>query len=150
MDEDDESVAFETARYPPADITPTEFEHFVVQTLESTDSLIENLVVTLHDKLMGAGGEYDFDGTVTFSWGGMEFLVLVEAKHHKNPVKRELVQVLHAKLHDVRAQKAVMIATAPFQRGALAYAKTYRIALATRLPKDASRSTPSRLTIRRR
>jgi hypothetical protein len=87
--------------------------------------------VTLHDKVQGTDGQYDFDATVRFSVGGMEFLVLVEAKRHKNPVKRELVQILHAKLHSVGAQKAAMISTAPYQRGALEYAKTHGIALAT-------------------
>jgi hypothetical protein len=56
---------------------------------------------------------------------------LVEAKRHKNPIKRELVQVLHAKLRSVGAQKAVMIATSPYQRGALEYAKTHGMALVT-------------------
>ncbi len=53
----------------------------------------------------------------------MDFVVLVEAKRHKNPVKRELVQVLRDKLADVGAHTAAMIATAPYQLGALDYAK---------------------------
>lgn len=61
----------------------------------------------------------------------MAFLVLVEAKRHANPIKRELVQVLHDKRQSVGAQKAAMIATAPYQRGALDYAKTHGITLAT-------------------
>jgi hypothetical protein len=128
---DDRSLASVTARYPAAEITPAEFEDFVVEVLESTDNLVEDLVVTLHDKIIGAGGEYDFDATVRFGWGGMDLVVLVEAKRHKNPVKRDLVQVLHAKLADVRAHKAAMISTAPYQSGALDYAKEYGIALAT-------------------
>jgi hypothetical protein len=28
----------------------------------------------------------------------MEFLVLVEAKHHRHPIKREVVQVLESKI----------------------------------------------------
>ncbi len=80
---------------------------------------------------MGVDGEYDFDATVRFSMGGMNFLVLAEAKRHKNPVKRELVQVLNDKLRSVGAQKAVMISTAPYQSGALEYAKVHGIALVT-------------------
>lgn len=128
---DADEVAFETAHYPTADITPGEFEQFVVELLESVRPLVEALEVTLHDKLQGADGLYDFDATVRFGLGGMRFLVLIEAKRHNNPIKRELVQVLHDKLRSVGAQKAAMIATTPYQRGALEYAKKHGIALAT-------------------
>lgn len=124
-------IAYETARYPPAHITPAEFEHFVIELLGSVRPLVDAFEVKLHDKVQGVDGLYDFDATVKFKLGGMQFLVLIEAKRHSNPIKRELVQVLHDKLRSVGAQKAAMIATAPFQRGALEYAKTNGIALAT-------------------
>jgi len=127
---DDQSVARATAHYPAAEITPAEFEQFVVDLLESASTAVDALRVTLHDKIQGTDGLYDFDATVRFRMVGMDFLVLVEAKRHKNPVKRELVQV-HDKLRSVGAQKAAMIATAPYQSGALDYAKTHGIALAT-------------------
>jgi hypothetical protein len=127
----DQEIARETAHYPAAKITPAEFEQFVVELLESVEPLVESLEVTLHDKIEGIDGVYDFDATVKFVLAGMRFLVLVEAKRHKNPIKRELVQVLHDKLRSVGAQKAAMIATAPYQRGALDYAKTHGVALAT-------------------
>lgn len=128
---DTEQVASETAHYLSADITPAEFEQFAVDLFESVRPLVEGLEVTVHDKIQGADGRYDFDATVRFGFGGMQFLVLVEAKRHKNPIKRELVQVLHDKLRSVGAQKAAMISTSPYQRGALEYAKTHGIALAT-------------------
>jgi hypothetical protein len=55
--------------------------------------------------------------------------VVIEAKYHKNPIKRELVQVLHSKVQSVGAHKGVLVATAPFQRGALDFAKAHGIAL---------------------
>jgi hypothetical protein len=128
---DAREVAFETARYPAADITPAEFEQFVVDLLESVSAVVDGLEVTLHEKIEGADGLYDFDATVRFGFGGMRFLVLIEAKRHTSPIKRELVQVLHDKLRSVGAHKAAMIATAPYQRGALEYAKKHGIALAT-------------------
>jgi hypothetical protein len=97
----------------------------------STTDFVDDLQVTLHEKIEGADGEYNFDATVRFRFGGMDFLVLVEAKRHTNPIKRELVQVLHSKLQSVGAQKAAMISTAPYQRGALKYAMAHGIALAT-------------------
>lgn len=128
---DRRKVAIETARYPQADITPAEFEQFVVELLESVNPSVDDLKVILHDKIPGVDGLYDFDATVRFGLGGMRFIVLIEAKRHKNPIKRELVQVLHDKVRSVGAQKAAMIATAPYQRGALEYAKRHGIALAT-------------------
>lgn len=130
MDRDLETDAV-TTRYPTADISPSEFERFVAELFESTAPIVRDQTVTLHEKVTGADGTYDFDATVRFNLQGMDFLVIVEAKLHKNPIKRELVQVLHAKLRSVGAQKAAMISTAPYQRGALEYAKSHGIALAT-------------------
>jgi hypothetical protein len=128
---DARDVASETAHYPAAEITPAEFEQFVVELLESVSPSVDALEVKLHNKIQGVDGLYDFDATVRFELRGMRFLVLIEAKRHNNPIKRELVQVLHDKLRSVGAQKAAMIATAPYQSGAVEYAKTHGIALAT-------------------
>ena len=59
---------------------------------------------------------------------GADFLILFECKRHATPVKREHVQVLHAKLASVGAQKGVVVAAAGFQRGALEYARAHGIA----------------------
>jgi hypothetical protein len=128
---DESDVARPTAHYPPADITPAEFEEFVVQLLGAVAPGIDHLVVTLHDKVTAADGTHDFDATVRFMVAGMQFLVIVEAKRHKNPVKRELVQVLHQKVLSVGAHKGLMVSTAPYQRGALEFAVAHGIALAT-------------------
>jgi hypothetical protein len=127
----DNSIARPTAYYPPADITPGEFEEFVAQLLGSANSLVEDLTVTLHEKVEGFDGAYDFDATVRYHLAGMSFLVLVEAKRHKNPIKRELVQVLHHKVQSVGGHKGIMISTAPYQIGALKFARVHGIALVT-------------------
>ncbi|MFF3373813.1 restriction endonuclease [Streptomyces sp. NPDC002680] len=132
MSEDDSRVARPTALYPQPEITPSEFEKFVAhQLLGSADSKVNDLVVTLHEKIVGTDGVYDFDATVRYRFAGMSFLVLVEAKLHKNPIKRELVQVLHQKVQSVGAHKGVMVSTAPYQTGALQFAKVHGIALVT-------------------
>lgn len=120
-----------TAQYPPADITPAEFEAFVTTLFESAQETVQALVVQLHERITGVDGTYDFDGTARYEMAGMEFLVLIEGKRHKNPIKRELVQVLHSKLQSVGAHKAVMVSTAPYQSGALEFALTHGIALVT-------------------
>ncbi len=133
MNMPDDSIAPATARYEPAQLSPAEFEQFVASLFESlagTRALSE-LRVENHEVIRGVDGAYDFDATVRFDVAGMGFLVLVEAKCHRNPIKRELVQVLHQKLQSVGAQKAVLVSTAPFQSGALEFALAHGIALVT-------------------
>ena len=120
-----------TARFPAADISAAQFEDFVTKLFESAAPLVENLRITPHEKIEAPDGTYDFDATIRYELGGMSFLVLVEAKHHRNSIKRELVQILHEKLQSTGAHKAVMVSTAPYQRGAVAFAKVHGIALAT-------------------
>jgi hypothetical protein len=129
-DQGDEKVDRWIARHPPAeDISPAEFERFVVDLLRSGSPGLEGYRVQAHEVIEGVDGSYDFDATVRFSVLGMDYLVLVEDKRHAHPIKRELVQALHQKLQSVGAQKAVMISTSPFQRGAIEFAKTHGIAL---------------------
>jgi hypothetical protein len=116
-------------RYPPADITPDEFEQFVADVLGAGAPGLEGYRVAPHEVLEGVDGTYDFDATVRFSYLGADFLVVVEAKRHANAIKRELVQVLHSKMRSVGAQKAILVSTAAFQRGAIDFAKAHGIAL---------------------
>ncbi len=110
-------------------MSPYEFEGFVAGLLGCLATEVEALRVTAHETIQGVDGSYDFDATVRYRLGGMDFLVVVEAKHHGNPIKRELVQVLHSKALSVGAQKAVLIATARFQSGAIEFAKIHGVAL---------------------
>lgn len=127
---DDEKVDRWIATRPPAEnISPKEFEQFVAEALRAGGPSLEDFAVESHEVLRSADGDYDFDVTVRFSVRGMDYLTLVEAKYHSNPIKRELVQVLYQKLQSVGAQKAVMFSTAPFQRGAIEFAKVHGIAL---------------------
>lgn len=128
MIEDDRSIA----RFPCPAITPREFEEFVAgELLGAAGSEVDELTVTVHEKIVGADGAYDFDATVRYRFAGLDFLVVVEAKLHRNPVKREMVQVLQQKMHSVGAHKGVMVATSPYQAGAVEFAKAHGIALVT-------------------
>jgi hypothetical protein len=128
---DDTTVSRATAHYPPADITPEEFEAFVTELLNAAGPAADKLTITLHETVTGVDGTYDFDATVRFELAGMAFLVLVEAKRHKHSIKRELVQILYQKVQSVGAHKGAMISTAPYQSGAVEFAKVHGIALAT-------------------
>jgi hypothetical protein len=133
LDHSDDDIARPTAQYPSAEITPAEFETFVTSLFTGigNEGGVSNLLIQNHEVVRGSDGTYDFDATVRYDLAGMAFLVIVEAKLHKNPIKRETVQVLHQKLQSVGAHKAVLISTAPFQRGAVEFALTHGIALVT-------------------
>lgn len=130
-DDDDSRIARPTAFYGrPPEMTPGEFEEYVVELLKAANSEVDDLNIQLHEKIVGADGEYDLDATVRFSFNGMSFLTIVEAKKHKNPIKRELVQVLFSKVQSVGAHKGLLVSTAPFQIGAVNFAFRHGIALA--------------------
>jgi Restriction endonuclease len=126
---DDETIPPWADRYPPPAISPAEFEMWVAEVLRSADSFVDGLRVTVHDRVSASDGSYDLDATVRYRWIGLDFLVVVEAKLHTHPIKRELVQILHTKVQSLGAHKGVMFATAPFQRGALDFAMAHGIAL---------------------
>ena len=115
-------------RYPPVNITPEEYEQQVVSWLRQEEKL-QSFQVQHREKLVGLAGEYTFDGVARFNAvGGAEFVVLIECKKHSRPVERDCVLVLHQKLLDVGAQKAMIFSTAGFQRGAIEYADKHGIA----------------------
>jgi hypothetical protein len=126
---DDESIGHERMWYPAPDLGFEDFEAFVVATFEQVAPQVDELQVQLHERIEGIDGAYDFDATVRFRFGGMDFLVLAEAKCHNHPIKREVVQILTSKIASVGAQKGVIISTAPFQKGAMSYAGAHGVAL---------------------
>jgi hypothetical protein len=97
---DDEAIPERLmARYPPAEITAAQFEQFAVELLtagQSGQPELEDFRVQTLERIEGVGGSYIFDATVRFRLFGMDFLIVVEAKNHTHPIKRELVQILHS------------------------------------------------------
>ncbi len=110
-------------------MTAEEFEGFTYGLFQQTEPAVNDLTITLHESIAGVDGVYDFDATVRYRVGDMAFLIVVEAKRHTYPIKREVVQVLHTKAQSVGAHKAVLVSTASFQRGALKFALVHGIAL---------------------
>ncbi len=113
------------------DMTPEEFEDLTAQLLEEVMGEADKFEIERHTVLRTVEGSYDIDATVRFELGGLAFLILVEAKRHKNPIKRELVAVLHQKMQSIGAQKAVLVSTTTFQSGAIQFARAHGIALVT-------------------
>ena len=113
------------------DITPTEFEEQVKAWLEKSSDGLKEFRVTHRKMIEGSGGEYEIDVVAEFeALGGASIVVLVECKYYgsSNPIKRDTVMILHAKVQDVGAHKGILFSTSGFQRGAIEYAKTHGIA----------------------
>lgn len=113
------------------EITPTEFEKQVRAWLEAASQGVKKFSVTHQKKLEGPGSEYQFDAVAELEiLGGASIVILVECKRYspKNPIKRDVVMLLHAKIREVGAHKGMVFSTSHFQRGALEYAKRHGIA----------------------
>jgi len=107
------------------EIGPTQFETQVKRGLR-------DFRVSHRRMLEGSGGQYEIDVVAEFeALGGASIIVLVECKYYRrsNPIKRDTVMTLHAKLQDVGAHKGILFSTSRFQRGALQYAKAHGIGL---------------------
>jgi restriction system protein len=114
------------------EVSPAEYEQQVVAWLRATAGGFKSFRVKHQEKILGSSGEYAFDAVAEFEiLGGAKILVLVECKRHADPVKRDDVLALEAKLRDVGAHKAMLFSTAGFQRGAIDYATQRGIATVT-------------------
>jgi restriction system protein len=115
---------------PIIEMTFDDYEVGVKNVIEAKGHDLKDFQVTRKEVLVGADGEYEIDVVARFTiLEGAEVIVLVECKHHKNSIKRELVQALHSKLVSVGAHKAMMFTTAKYQRGAIEFAKAHGISL---------------------
>jgi restriction system protein len=111
------------------EISPTEFEHLVHSHVVRLGKNLKIFKAEHNDKLEATDGVYQIDVTAQFEAFGVEFLVLIECKHHKHPIKREVVQLLYDKIRAIGAHKGIIFASVGFQKGAIEYAKAHGIAL---------------------
>jgi restriction system protein len=118
-----------TTFHDPISLSPKEFERKVQHILEASGAKLSNFRTIHREKLSSFDGIYEIDVTARFSALGGNFVVLVECKNQKNPIKREVVQVLHNRIQSVGAHKGMLFATTTFQKGAVEYAMRHGIAL---------------------
>jgi restriction system protein len=111
------------------EMTPTQFEQEVTRCLKASGMSLVSSSVKHNVKLPGSDGVYQIDVLAEFEALGAKFRVLIECKHQKHPIKREIVQILHDKIRSTGSQKGMIFATTGFQKGALEYAKDHGIAL---------------------
>ncbi|MCH6258412.1 restriction endonuclease [Puniceicoccaceae bacterium K14] len=112
-----------------AEFAPEGFEKHVQNMIELSGIDLSDFRTSRRENIKGLEGEYEIDVVARFSALGTSFLVLIECKHHKSPIKRDVVQVLRDRMRSVGAQKGMIFSTAKFQSGALKYAKAHGIAL---------------------
>ena len=113
----------------PVSLTPEEFEREVKAILERSGATLRSFVAKQRERVAASDGEYEIDVTVRFEALGADFLVLVECKHQRRAVEREVVQILADRIRAVGAHKGMLFTTASFQSGALEYARAHGIAL---------------------
>ncbi|MGK5511822.1 restriction endonuclease [Brevibacillus formosus] len=112
--------------YPNAEISPEQFELLVMNKF---NKLYPHVEILHRENLKGVDGEYNIDLSIRFQELGVNFLVLVECKHHRYPIKRDYVQLLRDKVDSLGAQKGILVSSSSFQLGAIEYAKIHNIAL---------------------
>lgn len=113
------------------EISSKEFEQLVHSSIERLGKNLKEFKAKHNVKLKTHDSVYQIDVTAKFEvLGGAEILVLIECKHHKHPIKREVVQLLNDKIRTTGAHKGIICATVGFQSGAIEYAKIHGIALA--------------------
>jgi restriction system protein len=110
-------------------LSPQEFEKEIERLLQQLGVGLSAFETRRLEIIDGSDGSYEIDVTARFEALGANFLVLIECKHHKNPIKREVVQILFDRIRAVGGQKGMIFSTSRFQRGAIEFAKAHGIAL---------------------
>lgn len=109
-------------------LSAPQFEAQVEGILRQIGVGLSDFRVQRLEKIHAADGTYEIDVTARFKALG-DVLVLIECKHHRSPIKREVVQILYDKLRAVGAQKGMIFSTVRFQKGAIEFAQAHGIAL---------------------
>jgi restriction system protein len=117
--------------FPSTDnINPEEFELLVKNWFDAASGECASYESSHREKINGLDGTFEIDVTLRFRlFSGADFLVICECKKHKNPIKRETVQILYSRMQSLGAQKAILVSTSSFQSGAKEFANAHGIAL---------------------
>lgn len=115
----------------PVSMTPGEFEEFVKEAMSKLGASLTAFKVKRQATLEAHDGEYNIDVAAEFEALGVKYTTLIECKHHKNRIKRDVVQVLLTKLQSTGAHKGIVVSTSGFQKGAETFALEHGVALIT-------------------
>lgn len=114
-----------------ANISPTDFEKFCLNTLKAyaENEELKDFTIKHNQKIKSDDGIYQIDVLAEYTALGASHKVIVECKKMKESIKREIVAELYAKIQSTGAHKGIIISTSGFQSGATLYAKKHGIAL---------------------
>lgn len=112
-------------------ITPTEFEQFCLEVLNSfaQEEQLNDFTIDHNVKMPAADSTYQIDVLASFSALGVTFNVLCECKQLSSSVKRLQVEILNSRVTSLGYHKGILLATSGFQKDAIKYAKAHGIAL---------------------
>lgn len=132
-------VGIPGARQAPMAKQDRDYEIFVrdiTQTLLKAEGL--TTVKVEHDlKVAGIARPHQIDVYWEYQLGGVLHGVIINCKNYRTPVEAGDVETLAGVLHDLPGVRGLIVTTVGFQKGAIAYAKTYGIGLKViRPPKD--------------
>ncbi len=113
----------------PVDVTASEFEVLVADHIREQVALIPGANVEHLKKLAAPDGTYEIDVLLSFAIAGGDYKTLIECKRHAYPIKRDVVQILVARLRSLGAQKGMIYTTSSYQEGAKQYAREHGITL---------------------
>ena len=101
------------------EMSSIDFEKYALQVLKSKIKGLEN-VKFIHNKIIEAyDGNYQLDGYIEFEVMGVLYKTIVECKHYKYPISREIIQKVYDNLRAVGAHKGIVVSTSNFQSGAI-------------------------------
>lgn len=111
------------------EMDPIEFERYSLELLKSQTKELSKVKIE-HNKIMEADdGSYQLDGYIEFEVMGVMYKTIVECKHWKNSIGRDVIQKVYSNLCAIGAQKGIVISTSNFQAGAIRFASKHGIAL---------------------
>lgn len=114
-----------------ADITPTEFEIFCMDTLKAYAEKegLKEFKIEHNKKIETYDSTYQIDVFAEYIALGCNHKVVIECKHQGDSIKRAIVTDLYTKIQSMGAQKGILISTSGFQKGAVRFAGAHGIAL---------------------
>jgi hypothetical protein len=107
------------------------FEQLITEIFEALTRNNEFESISKNVQLPGPDGDREIDVLITGKVGPFSVNTIVECKDYKNKVNVMVVDALHSKMADVKANKAVLVTRNGFSRGAILKAKRLGISLCT-------------------
>ena len=101
-----------------------DFEVFVANIYKYSDELVVEHDVTLVGK---SNAKRQIDVIVTQTTKLHKYVTIIECKKWKEPVTRQVIDVLYASVEDLNANKGVIFTTKGYEEGAIEYAKSKNI-----------------------